>query len=48
MGANMTEAQTRWDEEADVIVVGYGFAEATAAITVRDAGADVLLLEKAP
>ncbi len=44
----MTEATPKWDEEADVIVVGYGFAGATAAITAHDAGAKVLLLEKAP
>jgi flavin-dependent dehydrogenase len=37
-----------WDEEADVVVLGYGFAGATAAITAHDAGAKVLLLEKAP
>jgi succinate dehydrogenase/fumarate reductase flavoprotein subunit len=37
-----------WDEEADVVVVGYGFAGSTAAITAHDAGAKVLLLEKAP
>jgi len=44
----MTEASPKWDEEADVVVVGYGFAGATAAITAHDAGARVLLLEKAP
>ncbi|MEI9996926.1 MAG: FAD-dependent oxidoreductase [Rhizomicrobium sp.] len=44
----MTDATPKWDEEADVIVIGYGFAGATAAITAHDAGAKVLLLEKAP
>jgi choline dehydrogenase-like flavoprotein len=44
----MIKLPTKWDEEADVIVVGYGFAGATAAITAHDAGAKVLLLEKAP
>ena len=44
----MTPAPRHWDEEADVIVVGYGFAGATTAITAHDAGAKVLLLEKAP
>jgi succinate dehydrogenase/fumarate reductase flavoprotein subunit len=34
-------------EEADVIVVGYGGAGATAAIAAHDAGAKVILLEKA-
>ena len=37
-----------WDEEADVVVVGFGGAGAAAAITAHDAGATVLLLEKAP
>jgi len=44
----MTEALPQWDEEADVVVIGYGFAGATTAITAHDAGANVLLLEKAP
>jgi len=44
----MTEALPKWDEDADVVVVGYGFAGATAAITAHDSGAKVLLLEKAP
>lgn len=44
----MSNALPVWDHEYDVIVVGYGFAGATAAITARDAGAKVLLLEKAP
>lgn len=44
----MALTSTEWDEEADVIVVGYGFAGATAAMTAHDAGAKVVLLEKAP
>lgn len=44
----MTEMPEIWDEEADVVVIGYGFAGATAAITAHDTGAKVLLLEKAP
>jgi hypothetical protein len=35
-----------WDDEADVIVVGFGGAGACAAIAAADAGADVLLLER--
>lgn len=35
-------------ETVDVIVVGYGFAGANAAIAAHDAGADVLLIEKMP
>ncbi|MQF94371.1 MAG: FAD-binding protein, partial [SAR202 cluster bacterium] len=38
----------KWDKEADVVVVGFGGAGAAAAITAQDAGASVLLLEKAP
>ena len=38
----------KWDKEADVVVVGYGAAGASAAITAHDNGARVLLLEKAP
>ncbi|MEE9611870.1 MAG: FAD-binding protein, partial [Desulfatiglandales bacterium] len=37
-----------WDQEADVVVVGYGLAGGVSAITVHDAGASVLLLEKMP
>lgn len=37
----------RWDAEADVVVVGFGCAGACAAIEAAEAGADVLLLERA-
>jgi len=37
-----------WDEEADVVVVGHGFAAQAAAIEADRAGASVLMLEKAP
>jgi succinate dehydrogenase/fumarate reductase flavoprotein subunit len=37
-----------WREAADVVVVGYGYAGAVAAIEAHDAGADVLLIEKMP
>ena len=37
-----------FDETFDVIVVGYGFGGAVAAITAHDAGAKVLLAEKMP
>ncbi len=40
--------QIRTDEEAEVVVVGYGGAGAVAAITAHDAGAKVLILEKHP
>lgn len=38
----------KWDIEADVVVVGYGGAGVCAAIAAHDAGAQVLILEKAP
>lgn len=38
----------RWDREADVVVVGFGAAGAATAITACEAGASVLMLEKAP
>ena len=38
----------QFDETYDVIVVGYGFAGATAAIEAARLGAKVLVLEKAP
>lgn len=37
-----------WDREAEVVVLGTGFAGMSAAITVKDAGAEVLILEKMP
>jgi len=39
---------SRFAESFDVIVVGYGYAGAIAAIEASDAGARVLLLEKMP
>jgi len=36
----------KWDEEVDVVVVGFGGAGAAAAIEAHDAGAEVLVLEK--
>jgi 3-oxo-5alpha-steroid 4-dehydrogenase len=35
-----------WDDEADVVVVGYGAAGASAAIEAATAGADTLVLER--
>ncbi len=37
-----------WDEDADVIVVGFGYAGAVTAIEAHDAGARVLMIEKMP
>jgi succinate dehydrogenase/fumarate reductase flavoprotein subunit len=46
--ATATAVPEKWDYEADVVVVGYGGAGCVAAITAHDAGAKVLLVEKAP
>src|SRR5262245_65463537 len=37
-----------WDRQADMVVVGFGAAGAATAITAYEAGARVILLEKAP
>ncbi len=37
-----------WDRQADVVIVGFGSAGVAAAITAHEAGAKVILLEKAP
>jgi len=37
----------RWDEESEVLVVGMGAAGACAAISARESGAEVLVLERA-
>ena len=39
-------AVPRWDEEADVLVVGYGMAGACAALEAVNAGADTLIIER--
>ncbi len=46
-GSSNPNGVPSFDEEFDVIVVGYGFAGALAAITAADAGCKVLLAEKA-
>ncbi|MCS7136697.1 MAG: flavocytochrome c, partial [Aigarchaeota archaeon] len=38
----------KWDEEADVVIVGSGGAGLAAAITAHDEGAKVLIVEKMP
>lgn len=38
----------RWDDEADVVIAGYGGAGVSAAIAAHDAGVRPLVLEKAP
>jgi 3-oxosteroid 1-dehydrogenase len=44
----MKNVLVRWDNQADVVVVGFGGAGAVAAITAHDSGANVVVLEKQP
>lgn len=44
----MLVKDARWQQEADIVVVGYGGAGAVAAITAHDNGAQVLIVEKQP
>ncbi|MDY3115525.1 MAG: FAD-binding protein [Sutterella sp.] len=49
MAASIKKADDiHWDAEYDVVVVGYGGAGASAAISAHDAGAKVLIIEKMP
>ncbi len=41
-------AKHNWDFEADILVVGSGIGAATAAVTARELGDSVTLIEKAP
>lgn len=40
--------QARWDRTTEVVIIGSGCAGAVAAIAAREAGAEVLVLEKQP
>src|SRR5688572_30208249 len=42
----MLMPDAKWDIEADVVIIGYGSAGATVALTAADLGANVLILEK--
>lgn len=44
--AGISNVPDKWDRETDVVVVGYGGAGAAAAIAAREAGAEVIVLEK--
>lgn len=48
VAAPVKSSPRKWDEEADVIVVGSGCAGYTAAVTAAKRGARVLLVEKGP
>lgn len=45
-GADLDPSLTPWDEEADVVVIGTGFAGLAAAIEAKLSGCSVLILEK--
>lgn len=44
--ANAAEVPRHWDETADVVIVGSGFAGLAAAIEAHNAGSSVIVLEK--
>jgi succinate dehydrogenase/fumarate reductase flavoprotein subunit len=46
--AMAADSQSHWHKDADVVVVGTGFAGLAAAITAAEAGAKVIIIEKAP
>ena len=51
MDTQMTEKTAQpinWNAEADLVVVGFGGAGAATSITAAEAGASVILLDKAP
>ena len=43
---NSNQLPQKWDEEADVIIIGSGFVGLAAAIEAVNAGASVIILEK--
>lgn len=47
-GTNTEKQQQTWDRETEVLVIGFGGAGAVAAIAAHEAGAEVLIVEKAP
>lgn len=44
----VSAANIKWDEETDVLVVGAGFAGLAAAIEAKQAGSEVILIDKMP
>ena len=47
LGSASEQASVNWDHETDILVVGSGVGASTAAITARDNGDAVMLIEKA-
>ncbi len=48
IAAAKTGAQTRWQMESDIVIVGSGIAAVCAAIAAATSGASVIMLEKMP
>lgn len=48
LGASGAPAKMHWHQQADVVVVGGGASAAVAALTAREHGAQVVMLEKSP
>jgi urocanate reductase len=46
VSANDAEAQVKWDLSADVVIIGAGVAGLPAAITARDLGASVIVVDE--
>jgi urocanate reductase len=46
VSANEAEAQVKWDLSADVVIIGAGVAGLPAAITARDLGASVIVVDE--
>ena len=46
--AHRVDIPAKWDHEADVVVVGGGGTGIAAALSASEAGASVILIEKAP
>lgn len=47
-GAESNGANTAWDEECEVLIVGSGYTGLAAALEAKSAGADVKVIEKMP
>jgi succinate dehydrogenase/fumarate reductase flavoprotein subunit len=47
-GSGLSDRVEKWDDAADIVVLGLGAAGLMTAITAKDRGTDVLILEKAP
>ncbi|MBW2169459.1 MAG: FAD-dependent oxidoreductase, partial [Deltaproteobacteria bacterium] len=43
---NATDIPIKWDEVADVVIIGSGFAGLAAAIEAKRAGSSVIVIEK--